>query len=68
MGTGPCTSWPASGGAWTVDPGETCELRFVIVPKGGKARITITVRDEEFQFDCKSGDEAVTAYFRLAVY
>lgn len=61
-------SWTPFGGTWQVAPGESCELRVVLVPKGGKARLTITVGGATFPFDCTSGHEAVTAKFRLSVY
>jgi hypothetical protein len=62
------SSWTPFGGAWSVPVGHTSVLRFIVVPKGGKASIDITVGSDTYTFQCKSGDEAVTAYFRLSVY
>ena len=60
--------WIPFGGPWMVPVGHTSVLRFIVLPKGGEAAIDITVGEDTFTFECKSGDEAVTAYFRLSTY
>jgi hypothetical protein len=60
--------WTPFGGSWQVRVGQSCELRFIVMPKGGKVTIRVTVGGDPFDFSCESGDEAITAYFRLSVF